>query len=189
MVLASQIRPGMAIRYEKATYKVMQAEYHPGQGKMGGQTHVRLRNLDTGTQWETSLRAELKLEEVLLEKKPMQFLYSDEGLCFFLEPESGEQAEVPEEVVGPAARFLTPDMRVAVEFLGDRTVSVQLPDYLEVKVVDTATPIHAQNDSTWKPARLESGVEVMVPQFIKNDDVIRVSLNTLKYMDRVKSNH
>jgi elongation factor P len=62
-----------------------------------------------------------------------------------------------------------------------------MPDFLEVRIDDTAPPIHAQNDSNWKTARLENGVEVMVPQFIKNGDMIRLDLAALKYMDRAKS--
>jgi elongation factor P len=187
MIAASQLRNGMAIRYEGEIYKVLLADYHPGQGKMGGVTHVRLKNLATGTTWETSLRGDLKVEDLPLEKKAMDFLYSDSGICTFMDSETGEQAEVPEKVIGEAARFLLPEMRVAVEFLGERPVGVEMPDFIEVEIADTAPPVHAQNDSTWKPARLENGVEVMVPQFIKTGDRIRLDLNTLKYMDRAKA--
>ncbi len=187
MVLASQLRGGMAVRYEGQEYKVITADYHPGQGKMGGVSHVRLKNLSTATTWETSFRADLKLEELPLEKKGMDYLYSDLGLCTFMDPETCEQAEVPESLLGDQARFLVPEMRVIVEFLGEKAVSVQMPDFLEVHIDDTAPPIHATNDSTWKPARLDNGVEVMVPQFIKTGDVIRLDMASLKYMDRVKS--
>ncbi|MGC8759190.1 MAG: elongation factor P [Bryobacteraceae bacterium] len=187
MIPASQLRNGMAIRYEGQIYKVLIADYHPGQGKMGGVAHVRLKNLDTGTIWETSLRGDLKVEDLPIEKKAMDFLYSDSGVCTFMDPDTCEQAEVPEKMIGEAARFLLPEMRVAVEFLGDRAVGVEMPDFVEVTVTDTAPPVHAQNDSTWKPARLENGVEVMVPQFIKTGDRIRLDLNTMKYMDRARA--
>jgi elongation factor P len=187
MMLASQLRTGMAVRHEGQNYKVIAAEYHPGQGRMGGVAHVRLKNLDTFTQWETSLRADLRLEELPLEKKPMDFLYSGAGECTFMDPVSCEQVEVAESLLGPAARFLLPEMRVTVEFLGDRAVAVTLPDFIEVRVAETPAPIHMQNDSTWKPARLENGVEVMVPQFIKTGDAIRLDLASIKYMDRAKS--
>lgn len=187
MIAASQLRNGMAIRYEGEIYKVLLADYHPGQGKMGGVAHVRLKNLSTGTTWETSLRGDLKVEDLPLEKKAMDFLYSDSGICTFMDSATGEQAEVPEKIIGEAARFLMPEMRVAVEFLGEQPVGVEMPDFIEVEIADTAPPVHAQNDSTWKPARLENGVEVMVPQFIKTGDRIRLDLNTLKYMDRAKA--
>ena len=69
MVTASQLRVGMAIKFEGQRYKVVAAEYHGGQGKMGGTTHTRLQNLDTRTFWEHSFRSELKLEEIALEKR------------------------------------------------------------------------------------------------------------------------
>jgi elongation factor P len=186
MVVASQLRPGMAVRYENQTYKVVAAEYHPGQGKMGGATHARLQNLTTGTFWEHSFRAEMKLEEAPLEKKPMEFLYSDPDNCYFMDPESFDQVAVPAAMLGSQARFLREGMRLPVEFVEDRPVSLQFPEILEVKIADTAPPIHAQQDSTWKVAKLDNGVEVMVPQFIKTGDAIRLDMTALKYMDRVK---
>ncbi len=77
MVYASLLRAGMAIRHEGQVYKVLMANYHPGQGKMGGATHVRLRNLSTGSLWEQSFRAELKLDDLPIEKQSMEFLYSE----------------------------------------------------------------------------------------------------------------
>jgi elongation factor P len=186
MIAASQLRPGAAIRYEGQPYKVLAADYHPGQGKMGGQAHVRLLNLVTGTTWELSLRSELKVEDMRLEKRMLEFLFADEDQCTFMDPATFEQVEVPRPVVGPQVRFLESGMRLAVEFIEDRPVGVVLPDSIEVRIADTAPPIHAQQDANFKPAILENGVEIMVPQFIKTGDMVRISLETLKYMDRVK---
>lgn len=187
MVLASQLRPGTAVAYEGHNYKVLTADYHPGQGKMGGVTHARFLNLDTGTQWETSLRADLKLEELPLEKKPMEFLYSDDTIGYFMEPVSCDQAEVPLDLIGERRKLLVPEMKVSVEFLGDRPVNVEFPIFLELAVSDTAPPSHSGGtDNTLKVALLENGLEAMVPQFIKTGDSIRIDTNSLKYMDRVK---
>lgn len=186
MITASQLRAGMAIRFENQDYKVIAADYHPGQGKMGGVTHARLRNLFTGTFWEHSFRSDLKLEELAVEKRPMEFLYSDTAHSVFMDPGSYEQVEVPLAVVGEQARFLQPQMRVPIDFVNGAPVSVQLPDIMEVRIADTAPPVHAQQDSTWKAAILDNGAEIMVPQFIKTGDVIRLDLQTMKYMDRTK---
>lgn len=178
----------MAIRFENESWKVLAADYHPGQGKMGGVSHVRLLNLQTGTQWEHSLRADLKVEDLGLQKASMQFLYDDETSCVFMDPQSAEQVEVPRRLLGDRARFLTPEMNVVVEFLGDQPVGAQMDDFLEVRIADTAPPVHqGGNDSTWKAAQLENGVEIQVPQFIKTGDSIRLDLNSMKYMDRSKT--
>jgi len=186
MVIASQLRAGMAVQYQGQGYKVVAAEYHPGQGQMGGATHARLQNLDTGTFWEHSFRADLKLEEIPLEKQTLEFLYADNDRCCFMNPGNFEQTEIPREMVGRQAGFLEPGMKVAVEFVADRPVGVLFPGVLEVKISDTAPPMHQQQDNTFKPAKLENGAEVMVPQFIKTGDVIRLDFATMKYMDRVK---
>jgi len=186
MVLASQLRGGMAVRFEGQAYKVLAAEYHPGQGKMGGTTHARLRNLTTGTLWEHSFRSELKLDDLAVEKQSMGFLYADADACYFMNPENYEQVAVPVSLLGEQAKFLQPEMRLPVEFVEGRPVSVLFPDVIETRVAETAPPVHAQQDSTWKTARLENGVEIMVPQFIKTGDVIRLDVQNLKYMDRAK---
>ena len=186
MVLASQLRTGMAIRYEGQLYRVLAADYHPGQGRMTGQNHARLRNLSTGTLWEHSFRSELKLDDIPIEKRALEYLYADAEQHCFMEPETYEQIEVPKALLGPQAAFLEAGMKLAVEFVEGRPVSVIMPDSLEVKVADTAPASHQQQDSNYKPAKLDNGVEVMVPQFVKTGDVIRVALETMKYMDRVR---
>jgi len=186
MVAASQLRAGMAIRYEGQLYRVLVADYHPGQGKMGGVTHARLKNLSTGTLWEHSFRSDLKLEDLAVEKQPMEFLYADGEQCYFMNPETYEQVGVSSAVIGEQARLLEAGMRVAVEFVEEQPVNVILPEVLEVRVADTAPPVHQQTDSVWKTAKLENGLEIMVPQFIKTGDVIRLDVAGLKYMDRAK---
>ncbi len=186
MIVASQLRAGMAIRHEGATYKVIAADYHPGQGKMGGATHARLQNTGTGTFWEHSFRSDSKLEEIAVEKRPMEFLYEDGDTYWFMNPEDYEQIGVPKVAVGPQAAFLEAGKRISVEFVEGQPFGVLLPDALEVVVADTAPPAHQQADNTFKPAKLSNGIEIMVPQFIKSGDAIRLDLRTLKYMDRVK---
>jgi elongation factor P len=186
MVTASQLRSGMAVRYEGQVYKVLSADYHSGQGKMGGTTHVRFKNLSTGSLWEYTLRSDLKIEDLPVEKQPMEFLYTDGEECYFMNPETYEQVSIPVSVIGPQERFLRPEMRLAVEFVEGRPVSVLFPEIIEVRVTETAPPVHQQQDSTWKTAVIENGLEIMVPQFIKTGDVIRLDVENLKYIDRAK---
>jgi elongation factor P len=89
--------------------------------------------------------------------------------------------------MGEHARFLKAGMELPVEFVNGAPISVLFPDVLEVCIADTTPAIHAQQDSTWKSATLDNGVEIMVPQFIKTGDMIRLDMHSLKYMDRAKS--
>lgn len=186
MVYASQLRSGMAIRYEGQVFKVLVANYHPGQGKMGGVTHARFRNLSTGTLWEQSFRADLKLEDLPIEKKSMEYLYSDADQCHFMNPQTYDQISIPLSLIGRQVRFLKVEMQLPVEFVEGQPVSIDFPDVVDLHVVETAPPAHQQQDSTMKSAKLENGVEILVPQFIKVGDTVRVDVEDLKYIERMK---
>ncbi|MCW5983419.1 MAG: hypothetical protein KIT09_35330 [Bryobacteraceae bacterium] len=186
MVAASQLRAGMAIRHDGHLYKVIAADYHPGQGKMGGVTHAHLQNVNTGTFWDHGFRADLKLDDIPLDRNPADFLYRDGDLCVFMNPDTFEQVEIPAAKLGPQATLLHETMRVSIEFVDGRAVGVLFPDILELRVADTAPPAHNQQDSTWKQARLENGVQIMVPQFIKTGDLVRLDVQKMQYMDRAK---
>lgn len=186
MVVASQLRPGLAIRLEGKIYKVLAANYHAGQGKMGGVTHAQLKNLSTGTLLDHAFRADLRLEDLPIQKQMMEFLYSDAEQCYFMHPETYEQLGVPASVMGSRARFLQPQMSLAIEFVEGQPVNVVFPEIIEIEVTETAPPTHQQQDSTLKSATLNNGVLIRVPQFIKAGDVIRLDVENLKYIERAK---
>ena len=186
MVVASQLRPGMAVRLEGKTYRVLGATYHAGQGKMGGVTHAQLKNLSTGTLLDQAFRADLRLEDLPIEKQMMEFLYSDADQCCFMHPDTYEQLEVPASVIGSRARFLQPQMQLAIEFVEGRPINVVFPETIEVEVTETAPPTHQQQDNTLKSATLDNGIQIRVPQFIKAGDVIRLDVESLKYIERAK---
>ena len=142
MVPASQMRAGMAIVFENQTYRVVGAEYHPGQGQMGGATHARLQNIDTGTFREHSFRAELRLQDLPVEKQALEFLYMDGNHCCFMDPGNYEQAEIARSVAGARAAFLEPGMRLTVEFVSGRPAHLMFPDAIEAKIADTAPAAH-----------------------------------------------
>ena len=153
---------------------------------MGGATRVRLQNTSTAAFWEHSFRAELRLEVVPVEKQHLQYLYSDAEEHYFMNPQTFEQSGIPDSLIGPQSRFLQPEMLLTVEFIEGRPVSVLFPDIMEVRIEETAPPAHGQQDNAWKSAKLGNGVTVLVPQFIKNGDQIRLDINSLKYVDRAK---
>jgi len=187
MIVSSQLRAGMAIKHEGRGYKVLAAEYHPGQGKMGGVTHTRLQDLNTATLWEHSFRSDLKFEEIALEKQTFEYLYADADRCYFMNAETFEQGEIPRVLLGQRADMLEPGMQVVGELVEGKLISVMFPDILDVRIAETAPATHQQQDSTFKPAKLTSGIEVMVPQFIKTGDRIRLDTQNLKYVERAKA--
>ncbi len=187
MISATELRPGMAIALEGQIYKVISADYHAGGGKMAGVTHAKLRNLATGAVWERRFRPDEYVEEVELQRQTMQFLYADDHLSYFMNPETFEQIEISNERLGAVARYLKPEMTVPVEFSAGQPVGVVFPSIVEIRVESTAPPVHSQSaDNVWKEATLENGLQTQVPQFIAPGELIRVEVETGTYIERAK---
>ncbi len=187
MVAASELRSGMAVRLEGTLYKVISATYHAGGGQMGGVTHAKLRNLHTGAVREVRFRADETVEDVQLERRPMQVLYRDQEATHFMDNETFEQVFVPNERLGPTAAFLQEGATVPVEFSEGKPVGVVFPDVVEVRVVETAPPTRSVgNENVWKEAKLENGLSILVPPFIAPGEWIRVEVATATYVERAR---
>jgi elongation factor P len=172
MVLAAQLRQGMVTVFEGQTYRVLGSEHHPGPGKMGGV------NLGTGTLRDYSFRSELKLQEAAVGR------HTDGGHGCWMNPDTFEQTETAGGTLRPRARLLFAGMRLAVELPDGRPMNVVFPDVLELRVTDTAPSIPEQAVRNFKTAKLENGIEVLVPRFVKTGDVIRLHVETFEYMAR-----
>ncbi len=184
MVIASELRPGMIIRIEGQVHKILEVESKAGAAKMGGVVKAKLINVKTGRQWEPHFRPLEKLEEAQLERHIMEFLYSDGETCTFMRADTFEQIAVPVAMLGVAKDFLQPGMEVPIEFSEGEPVGAHLPDSVEVRVADTATPSHAAGDSAWKEAVLDNGVRTRVPLFIGVGDMVRIEMKTGRYIER-----
>ena len=186
MILGGELRAGVVLRLEGNLFKVLAAEYHAGGGKMGGVVHAKLRNVATGTPWEHRFRPDEKIDTVALERVSLEFLYRDGDDFIFMNPQSYEQLPVSKHVIGPAERFIKPEMEIPVEFFEGRPVNLVFPPFVELQVTTTAQPVHTQQDNVLKSATLENGMEVLVPQFIKPGETVRVETETGKYVERVR---
>ena len=186
MMLASEMRPGMVIRLDGEVFRVIQAEYHAGGGKMHGAVHAKLRNVQTGGMTERRFRQNERLEEVELQRQAMEYLYEDGDLCFFMHPETFEQVALAKASLGPFCRFMEPNQQVDVEFLEGTPVQVHYPETVELRVQTTAEPLHTEDATVFKEAILENGMEVEVPQFVKGGDLVRIEVDTGKYVKRIR---
>ncbi len=186
MIIASELRPGMALRLEGQVFKVLQSEFKAGGGQAGGVVKSLLRNVVTGREWERRFHPEEKLEDLPVEHHNMEFLYADGDNCVFMDPNNFEQLEVPRAVLGKMEAFLQAGMNLPVEFCAGKAISVILPEVVEAKVAETSPPQHSQQDSTWKEAVLENGVQLLVPLFIAPGELVRIDSRTGKYLERVR---
>lgn len=186
MILAGDLKTGVVLRIEGELFKVLSADYHAGGGKMGGVTHAKLQNVFTGTPWERRFRPDEKLETVELDRVTLEFIYQQGDDFFFMNPETFEQLPVSKHIIGAVEKFLQPEMQLPVEFFEGKPVNLVFPSAVELKVSTTAQPIHTQQDNTLKPATLENGMEILVPQFVKPGESVRVDVQTGKYIERVR---
>ena len=187
MVIASELKPGMVIRSEGQVYKVLDVESKAGAAKMGGVVKVTLSNLHSARMLEQHFRPQERLEDLELERHNMEFLYSGDDSSTFMNPVTFEQVEIASEMMGPAEKFLQPEMELPVEFFEGKPVNVVLPQIVEARVETTAPPIHAQQDSAFKEATLENGVQIRVPLFIGPGETVRVEVKTGRHVDRVRA--
>jgi elongation factor P len=187
MLTGSDLRAGAALRVEGAVYRVLEATYHGGQGKMGGVTHAKLRNVETGTVRERRFRADEAIDDLTPERRELQFLYKDDLLCYFMDPATFDQVAIENARLGRAAAFLVEGMVVPVEFVDEHPVGIALPDIVDAVVLETSPPAHSQaTANVWKPATLDNGVTIMVPPFIARGETIRVDVERLVYVERGK---
>ncbi len=187
MLTGSELHAGIALRVEGSIYRVLEATYHGGQGKMGGVTHAKLRNLATGTVRERRFRSEEQVDELVPERRSLQFLYRDDLAGYFMDPDTFEQVAIEQERLGRAAAFLTEGTTITVEFVEGQPVGIVLPGIVDATVADTAPATHQQGaTNVWKPATLDNGVTIMVPPFIGTGEIIRVDVERGAYVERAK---
>ncbi|MBI4168476.1 MAG: elongation factor P [Acidobacteria bacterium] len=186
MITASELRAGMVIRLENETYRVLEATAHAGTAKLGGSVHARLLKLGTGSESDRRFRLEEKVEDLDLVKRHLEFSYKSGEEFYFMDRENFEQVPLPRYLIGEAHRFLRDGMRLPVEFLGEEPVKVVFPETVDLRVTSTPQPMHATQTSTMKSAALENGMEVLVPLFIKEGELVRINLASGRYVERVR---
>ena len=185
MIKASDLRNGMCIRFNNELYKVVLAEMKVGTAKLPSSVHVRLRNLQVGTQTEQRLHPEAKVEDVVVETVALSYSYKDGDTLYFMHPMTFEQVAIPKKMVGSYEKFLTDGSQLKVEFHGEQPMDALTPPTVDVTVASTGPALHGDNDSAPKPATLENGMEVHVPQFIKTHDRIKIDVASGRYIERL----
>ena len=183
-LLATRLKKGMIIKLDNELYRIHDL-MHVTPGNLRGFVRVKARNLRTQAMSEQKLRSEDVIERATLDEKEMQFLYSDGDGYHFMDTETYEQIHMDAETLGDSVGYLKPEMTIRVEFYGSEPVGIELPQTVDLKVVQTVPGIKgATATNQLKPATLETGVVVQVPPFINEGDVIRVNTDTGEYLAR-----
>jgi len=183
---AAEMRSGMVIRLDDELYRVIQAEYHAGGGKMHGAMHAKLRSVQSDRVTERRFRQDERFEEVELEHQAMEYLYDDGDFCVLMHPESFEQVNLPKESLGPFLPYLEPNQSLQVELLDGVPLQVDYPTTVDLIVDSTPEPLHMDDSNVPKDATLSNAMEVQVPQFVKEGDTVRIDVETGKFVERVR---
>lgn len=181
-----QVRVGNIIKYNNNLWRVMSTEYvKPGKG--GAYAQMKLRNIVQGNQTEVRMRTEEKVERVTLDQVEMEYLYEDSAGQCFMNTETYEQVFFSGAILEGVMEYIVPNTKMTVEYYEGKPLGVELPRVVELTVTETdPTMKTATITSSAKPATLETGKVLGVPQFINVGDKIRVDTTEGKYLERVK---
>lgn len=173
---ANDIRPGTVLDWEGNLWRVLKT-MHTQPGKGGAYIQTEMKDIINGTKTNVRFRSSESVERAQLEQRPMQFLYADEDALHFMDMTTYEQTMITEDTAGEQVVWLKENMEVEVEFFNDKPVAVYLPEKITMEITEADAVVKGQTaSSSYKPAKLENGETIMVPQFISAGE--RVVLNT-----------
>ena len=186
MATTADFRNGITISMDGNLWTILFFQHHkPGKGNTVVRT--KLRNVLTGAVLEKTFRAGERIDEVRLEHRRIQHSYNDGHLYYFMDQETFDMVPLSEEVIGDdQLKYLKENMECEGLVHNDKIISVELPYFVELQVVETDPGVRGDTaQGGTKPAKLETGATVMVPLFLNEGDVIRVDRREDKYLERV----
>jgi elongation factor P len=181
---ATQMRPGMIIKHNNDLHLVFTVE-HRTPGNLRAFIQAKLRNIRTGAMFEHRFRSSDPIEKITVDEIPMEYLYQDGDSFCFMNTENYEQVHLNKDVLGDAVDYLTANLQIKVEFYDGKPVGIELPQTVELTVVETEPGLKsATASSVTKPAKTETGLVVQVPPFINEGEKIRVDTAEGAYLSR-----
>lgn len=185
---ATSLRSGTAFLYEDKPFKVSKYSLIK-MGRGGATVKVTCVNLETGANIEHAFSSNLSFQKIDLVKTSLQYLYKDGKTAFFMKPTTYEQVEVPLSILGDDIFYLKEGATVNVMFWDERAMSVDLPPKVILEVIEADPGVKGNSASNFlKSAKLENGLNVKVPLFIKTGEKIKVDTRTGEYIERAKKN-
>ncbi|MDF1686357.1 MAG: elongation factor P [Parvibaculaceae bacterium] len=182
----NEIRPGNLIEHKGGLWAAVKLQ-HVKPGKGGAFAQVELKNLVDGTKLNERFRSSETVEKIRLEQEEYQYLYAEGDMLVFMNQKNYEQIELPADFIGERAAFLQDNMIVTLETYEERPIGISLPDHVTLEITDTEPVVKGQTaTSSYKPAKLENGLRVMVPPFIGTGDKVIVDTNEVTYLKRAE---
>ena len=184
MISAGDFRNGVTFEMDGSVYSIIEFQ-HVKPGKGAAFVRTKIRNVLTGAVTERSFSPTEKFPTAFVERKDMEYSYSDGGLYYFMDPETYEQIPINADTLGDNFKFVTENMVCKIASYKGQVFAVEPPNFVELKVVETEPGVKGDTaTNTLKPAKLETGAEIRVPLFINEGDMIRIDTRTGLYMER-----
>ncbi|AOF49487.1 elongation factor P [Tetragenococcus halophilus] len=185
MIAASDLKAGMTfVQKDGSLIKVLEASHHkPGKGNTV--MRMKLRDVRNGTTYDTTFRPEDKFDQAIIETRTVQFLYAMDQMAYFMDMTSYEQYEIPTENIADEMKYLIENMEVKIQFYGSEVIGIQLPTTVELRVTETQPSIKgATVTGSGKPATLETGLVVNVPDFVGEGEMLEINTQEGAYVKR-----
>jgi len=176
----------MVLVFEGDPCRVIEFRHHTP-GNLRAMVQAKLKNLRTGSSFEHRFRAADSIDPASMETHDLEFLYQGGDTYHFMNTDNYDQLEMDEETLGDNAQWMQPNMKIQAEYYDGRPVGIKLPNSLVLEVVDTAPVMKtATKTASTKPAKLENGVTINVPEFVGTGDKVKVNPSTGEYQERAK---
>ena len=184
-VLATEIRVGNLIEWEKRIWRVLKC-YHVHVGGRGGAfMQVEMKDIEAGTKTNQRIRTEEKVERAFVEPREMTYLYADGTSFIFMDKASYEQLTLEADFLEGQSGFLLPNTDIQVNFHNERPIGVQLPPSVVLTITETEPTLKgATATGSFKPATCETGLVVQVPPFVAQGEKIKINTDSGEYIER-----
>lgn len=184
-ITTNDLKNGITLELDNGLFTVVEFQ-HVKPGKGGAFVRTKLRNLRNGNVFEKTFNAGIRVEQAILDKRDMQFLYRDGNDFVFMDTESYDQSSIDPTTLGEAADYLVEQAMAIIAYHNGRIVSVEIPASVELVVTETEPGVQGDRVSgAKKPATLETGKVVQVPLFVNVGDRLKIDTRTGDYITRV----
>lgn len=184
MISVTDLRNGTKVEMDGGLWECLEFQ-HQKIGRGGAKVVAKFRNLETGSIVERTFNASEKLQDIFIDYRTLQYLFTDGDLYTFMDLETFEQPTLSRDQIGDAAKWLKENTEVTVDYYREKPLKVTLPNVISLQIVETDPGVKGDTVSGGsKPARLETGATVAVPLFIDQGTVIKVDTRTGEYLGR-----
>lgn len=186
MATTSDFRAGLTIRYNNDLWTIVEFQ-HVNPGNWRAFVRAKMKNIKTGRVIENRFRAGEDVDVVRIEMRTYQYLYRDGDMLVFMENETYDQIQIPEEIIGEGSKFLKENENVQISFNGTEIIGVEIPIFVNLRVVETEPGMKGDSvNNVMKSAKLETGAVVNVPLFVNEGESLKIDTRTAVYVERVK---